>query len=43
MLEAAKVIPISGIKSEFPLKIPIEAINPPIESEPVSPMNTFAL
>ena len=43
MLENTKVIPIMGMKKEFPLKIDTEAINPPIDSEPVSPINTFAL
>ena len=43
MPEATKVIPKNGINNIFPPKILIEAIKPPIASEPASPINTLAL
>ena len=43
MLDATKVIPIIGIKSELEENMLILPIKPPNESEPVSPIKTLAL
>ena len=42
MTEKTKVIPTTAIYSAFPEKIPIQAPNPPSESEPVSPIKILA-
>ena len=42
-LEKTKHKPIIGIKSAFEEKILIAPINPPKDSEPVSPIKTLAL
>jgi hypothetical protein len=43
MLDITNVMPNTGIKKLLEEKTLIAPINPPRESEPVSPINTFAL
>ena len=43
MLDSTNIMPISGIKKLLSEKILIAPIKPPSESEPVSPIKTFAL
>ena len=42
MLEVTNIMPISGIKRLFDENILIAPINPPKDSDPVSPIKTLA-